>query len=84
VNCRAHGPYLRRIRVLELALERERRANRKRLAAAWNAFLELAMQDTLEDGTPVLAYVFLTNPDLRVRLSEALNPPAPPTTKETT
>jgi len=74
LNCRAHGSFLRRIRVLELALDRERRANRLRLAAAWNAFLELALQDTLEDGTPVLAYVLLTNPDLRLRLTAAMNP----------
>jgi hypothetical protein len=81
VNCRAHGPFLRRIRVLEMALDRERRSNRVRLAGAWNAFLELALEDTLEDGTPVLGYVLLTNPDLRLRLTEAMNPP---TTKETT
>jgi hypothetical protein len=84
VNCRAHGPFLRRIKVLEVALDRERRANRVRLAGAWNAFLELALQDTLEDGTPVLAYVLLTNPDLRLRLSDAMNPRTTPTTKETT
>jgi hypothetical protein len=82
VNCRAHGPFLRRIKVLELALDRERRANRLRLAAAWNAFLELALQDTLEDGTPVLAYVLLTHPDLRMRLSAAMNPGTTPTTKD--
>ena len=84
VNCRAHGPFLRRIRVLEMALDRERQFSRKRLAVAWSAFLDLALQDTLEDGTPVLAYVLLTNPDLRLRLSDAMNPRTTPTTKETT
>lgn len=84
VNCRAHGPFLRRIRVLELALDRERRENRLRLAAAWSAFLDLALNDTLEDGTPVLSYVLLANPDLRLRLNAAMAPRTTPPTEETT
>jgi len=83
VNCRAHGPYLRRIKILELALDRERRANRLRLATAWSAFLDLALQDTLEDGTPVLSYVLLNNPDLRLRMAAAIAPSAPPKTEDT-
>jgi hypothetical protein len=42
----------------------------KSLARAWSAWLELAVDMKLSDGTSVLEYVLATNPDLRKRLSD--------------
>lgn len=39
---------------------------------AWNAWLSLAIDITLEDGTPLLTAVFEQNPELADRLKKAL------------
>lgn len=39
---------------------------------AWNAWLSLAIDITLEDGTPLLTAVFEQNPELAVRLRKAI------------
>ena len=75
LNCAAHGPTLRRLRRLQLAVvkERSKRAEcRKALAAGWARYLDAALHETLEDGTPVLSVVLATNPELRDRLEAAL------------
>lgn len=41
-------------------------------ARAWNAWLHLALDTTLEDGTPLLRAVFEHNPELAARLRKAL------------
>lgn len=46
--------------------------NRKQLAAAWSPYLEVALRERLDDGTPVLEVVFAVRPDLRERLLAAL------------
>lgn len=46
--------------------------HRQRLTRAWSAWLELAMEQELDDGTPVLAVVMAHNPDLRDRLDLAM------------
>lgn len=45
---------------------------RQAAARAWSFWLEAAMNDRLDDGTPVLKMVFMQNPELAQRLSEAL------------
>jgi hypothetical protein len=66
---------LKRIRRLQLALVREREKqweSRQRLARAWTAWLNLALESRLEDGTSVLALTLEINPDLRRRLEAAM------------
>lgn len=45
---------------------------RKGKALAWGAYIESALDQTLEDGTPVLEVVFAHNPDLADRLRKVL------------
>lgn len=49
-------------------LEAENARLRKSLARAWAAYLDLAVDLKLEDGTPVLTEVLCSNPELRKRL----------------
>ena len=44
----------------------------KAAARAWSAYLDLLMEQKLDDGYPVLLYVLDNNPDLRRRFREAL------------
>ena len=45
---------------------------RERLAAAWSAYLDLALDDRLDDGTRVLSLALARRPDLAERLTAAL------------
>lgn len=68
-------PELRQaIRALTSAAEtaEENAALRKSLGKAWSAWLELAFQQQLDDGTPVLQLVLQSDPELRARLRTAL------------
>lgn len=47
-------------------------AQRKATGRAWSAFLDLALDQRLEDGTAVLDLVLARNPGLRERLEAAL------------
>ena len=46
---------------------------RKSLANVWTQFLDYMMTDELEDGTPVLKWVLLANPELRDKLHKELS-----------
>jgi hypothetical protein len=48
---------------------------RKATAGAWTAFLNLALDARLGDGTSVLGLALALNPDLRRRLAAAMNAP---------
>lgn len=52
---------------------------RQATARAWSAYLDLALRERLDDGTPILALVFAHDPDLRERFARALSstPTAP-------
>lgn len=50
------------------------RRTRSELAEYWTRELSRIMDDRFDDGMPVLAYVFATNPGLRRRLSKVLFP----------
>lgn len=55
------------------ALREQVAAQREATARAWTAFLNVALEDRLEDGTRTLDIVFARNPDLRRRLAAALD-----------
>jgi hypothetical protein len=56
----------------------ERDALRKTVAAAWSAYLDLALDSRLDDGTPMLDVVFDMYPGLRSKLVEAIYKPRGP------
>jgi len=53
-------------------VRRLREEKREALAHAWSAYLDIATEARLEDGTPLLTVVFETHPELRKRLETAL------------
>jgi hypothetical protein len=56
----------------------ERDALRKTLAGAWSAYLDLALDTRLDDGTLMLDVVFDMHPTLRNRLVETIYKPRGP------
>jgi hypothetical protein len=52
--------------------EMDHGTSHRALAHAWSAYLELLMDERLDDGTPVLQTVLALNPDLRHRLATTL------------
>ena len=54
------------------ALTGENARLRKSLGSWVGRWLELAMKDTLDDGTPVLQWVLMADPELADRLRAAL------------
>lgn len=44
----------------------------KAAARAWSAYLDLLLEQKLDDGYPLLLYILNADPDLRRRFREAL------------
>lgn len=58
---------------VDRALAKERQVSRRAAGKAWSAYLQLALDEKAEDGTPIMELVLAYNPKLRERLKKALD-----------